>query len=70
MAETDAQIADRWRALRQLLHEQLAQFETGTLQLHSGADNVSAGAITRLKREIDGFDALIRMSERRDAEKP
>ena len=65
--ETDAEIAARWRYLRQLLIEQLAKFESGTLQIHSGEDNVSAGAIERLKREIEDFDGLIRVIEKRNA---
>ena len=65
--ETPAEIADRWRYLRQLLHEQLARLEKGTLQMHSGGDNVSAGAIAHLKREIEDFDGLIHMSDKRNA---
>lgn len=68
--ETELEIADRWRYLRQLLQEQLAQFEAGTLQLHSGAKNVSLAAIERLKKEIEDFDGLIRVSERRNAKRP
>jgi hypothetical protein len=65
--ETEAQIAERWRYLRQVLNEQLAHFESGSLKLHSGGDNVSAGVIARLKREIEDFDRLIRRSENRSA---
>lgn len=65
--ETELEIANRWRYLRQLLQEQLAQFEAGSLQIHEGADNVSGAAIERLKREIEDFDGLIRVSERRKA---
>ena len=65
--ETEAEIAARWRYLRQLLIEQLAKFESGKLQIHAGEDNVSAGAIERLKREIEDFDGLIRVIERRNA---
>jgi hypothetical protein len=65
--ETQAEIVTRWRYLRQLLIEQLAKFEGGELQIHSGADNVSQAAIARLKREIEDFDGLICVSERRDA---
>ena len=68
--ETELEIANRWRYLRQLLQEQLAQFESGTLQLHSGAKNVSTAAIERLKKEIEDFDGLIRVSERRNAKRP
>jgi len=65
--ETQAEIVTRWRYLRQLLIEQLAKFESGELKIHSGAQNVSEDAIERLKREIDDFDGLIAVSERRDA---
>ena len=68
--ETEAEIAERWRYLRQLLIEQLAKFESGKLQIHSGEDNVSAGAIERLKREIEDFDGLIRVIEKRNAKRP
>lgn len=68
--ETELEIANRWRYLRQLLHEQLAQFESGALQIHAGDKNVSQAAIARLKREIDDFDGLIRVSERRNAKEP
>ena len=67
--ETELEIANRWRLLRQLLQEQLAQFETGSLRIHEGADNVSKAAIERLKREIEDFDGLIRVSERRNAKR-
>ena len=67
--ETDAEIAARWRYLRQLLIEQLGKFESGELQMHSGVDNVSAGAIERLKREIEEFDGLIRVIEKRSAKR-
>jgi hypothetical protein len=68
--ETELEIANRWRYLRQLLHEQLAQFEAGTLQIHAGDENVSKAAIARLKREIDDFDGLISVSDRRNAREP
>jgi hypothetical protein len=68
--ETEPEIADRWRYLRQLLQVQLARFEAGSLQLHEGADNVSLAAIKRLKQEIEDFDGLIRVSERRNAKTP
>ena len=67
--ETEAEIAARWRYLRQLLIEQLAKFESGNLQIHSGEDNVSAGASERLKREIEDFDGLIRVIEKRNAQR-
>lgn len=65
--ETQAEIVIRWRYLRALLIEQLSKFESGELTIHSGAQNVSEDAIERLKREIEDFDGLIRVSERRDA---
>lgn len=68
--ETEAEIAERWRYLRALLIEQLSKFESGAFQIHSGAQDVSAAAIERLKREIEDFDGLIRVSERRNAPGP
>jgi hypothetical protein len=68
--ETQAEIVTRWRYLRQLMIEQLAKFESGELKIHSAAENVSQGAIERLKREIQDFDGLIAVSERRDAKGP
>ena len=68
--ETQAEIVTRWRYLRQLLIEQLAKFESGHLQIHEGAKNVSEGAIERLKREIEDFDGLISVSENRDRREP
>ena len=68
--ETQAEIVTRWRYLRQLLIEQLAKFESGHLQIHEGAENVSVGAIEQLKREIEDFDGLIGVSEKRDARGP
>ena len=67
--ETQAEIVTRWRYLRSLLIEQLAKFESGELKIHSGGENVSDDAIARLKREIDDFDGLIGVSERRDAQR-
>ncbi|MGH6955390.1 MAG: hypothetical protein ACREEW_01845 [Caulobacteraceae bacterium] len=66
--ETQAEIVTRWRYLRQLLIEQLANFESGHMTIHEGAEDVSKRAIERLKREIDDFDGLIGVSERRDAQ--
>jgi hypothetical protein len=65
--ETETQIAERWRYLRSLLHEQLARLESGSLQLHAGPHNVTPDAINRLKREIDDFDVLISRSEKRNS---
>lgn len=64
--ETPAEIRERWRYLRDLLIEQLGRFEAGTLQMHSADVNVSASAITTLKRHIKDFDELIARSEARD----
>ena len=68
--EIELEIANRWRYLRQLLQAQLAQFEAGTLQIHAGTEDVSGAAIERLKNEIEDFDGLIRVSERRHANRP
>ncbi len=65
--ETPAEIRHRWRYLRDLLLEQLDRFESGALQLHSNDENVSAGAIAKLKQNILDFDTLIARSEARDA---
>jgi hypothetical protein len=53
------QIPERWRYLRDLLIEQLSRFESGALQLHSADQNVSAGVIVQLKRDILEFDRLL-----------
>jgi hypothetical protein len=65
--ETQAEIVTRWRYLRDLLIDQLARFESGTLQMHSDDVNVSTGAITRIKENILDFDRLIARSIARDA---
>ena len=57
--ETPAEIRERWRYLRDLLIDQLARFESGALQMHSSDANVSAAAITGLKRQILDFDEMI-----------
>lgn len=59
------QIADRWRYLRDLLQAQLARVEDGSLQIHASGVNVSQGAAARLKKEIEDFNGMIRMSDRR-----
>jgi hypothetical protein len=64
--ETQAEIRDRWRYLRDLLIEQLGRFESGALQLHSEDENVSGAAISKLKRNIQDFDELISRSEARE----
>ena len=64
--ETQAEIRERWRYLRDLLIEQLERFETGSMQMHSDSENVSAGAIVMIKRHIKEFDQLIARSEARE----
>jgi hypothetical protein len=64
--ETPTKIRERWQYLRDLLIEQLSRFESGALQLHSDNENVSAGVIVRLKREIRDFDEMIARSEKRE----
>jgi hypothetical protein len=63
--ETPAEIRERWRALRELLIEQLARFECGALVMHSNDVNVSAGAISKIKQNINDFDELIAQSDAR-----
>ncbi len=65
--ETPAEIRNRWRYLRDLLLTQLERFEEGDMQMHSGDENVSPGAIVMIKRHIKEFDELIARSEKRDA---
>jgi hypothetical protein len=65
--ETQAEIRERWRDLRDLLIEQLDRFQSGALQIHSGDENVSADAIVMIKRHIREFDQMIARSESRDA---
>jgi hypothetical protein len=56
--EIQAQVIQRWRDLRTMLINQLDMFETGALTLRSNGVNISAEAITDLKRSILEFDAL------------
>lgn len=65
--ETPAEIRERWRYLRDLLIAQLDRFESGAMQMHSGDEDVSAGAIVMIKRHIKEFDELIARSEKRNA---
>lgn len=65
--ETQAEIRDRWCYLRDLLIEQLGQFESGALQVRANNIDVSAGAIAELKKNILDFDSLIARSHARDA---
>lgn len=60
--ETHAGIVQRWRDLRTMLIQQLEMFETGALTLRSNG-NISAEAITDLRRSILEFDALIAKDE-------
>ena len=68
--ETETEIATRWRYLRDLLITQLNRFESGSLKLHSADEDVSAGVVARLKKDIIDFDTLIARSEARTAKKP
>ena len=61
--ETDPQILQRWRDLRTMLIDQLDMFETGALVLRSNGVNMSAPAMTDLRRRILEFDALIAKGE-------
>jgi len=65
--ETPAEIEQRWRYLRDLLISQLDRFEAGVYTLHSNSQDVSAGAIAKLKHDILDFDQLIHRSEQRAA---
>ena len=55
----DPLVVQRWRALREMLIAQLEMFESGRLTLKTAGIDVSAGAISALKRDILEFDALI-----------
>lgn len=57
--QTPAEIQERWRYLRNLLLDQLARFQGGTLQVRANDVDVSASAIETLKRNIAEFDGLI-----------
>ena len=57
--QDQAKVVERWRYLRGLLLEQLEGFETGRLQIHSNAVDVSPAAIAKLKRGIAEFDELL-----------
>ena len=64
--ETPAEIRERWAYLRDLLIDQLARFESGALRMTTAGDDVSAGAIAKLKRNIQDFDELIARSDARN----
>jgi hypothetical protein len=68
--ETPAEIRERWAYLRDLLIEQLGRFETGTLTMSTGGDDISSSAIARLKRNIQDFDELIARSDARHGPPP
>ena len=57
--ETDVEVVQRWRDLREMLIQQLDMFESGALTLRSNGVNISANAIADLRRSILEFDALI-----------
>lgn len=57
--ETDAEVAQRWRDLREMLIQQLDMFESGALTLRSNGVNISVNAMADLRRSILEFDALI-----------
>ena len=63
----DPIVVRRWRELRQILILQLDMFDRGNLRLKSAGVDVSAEAISDLKREIFDFDALISDDEAREA---
>ena len=68
--ETPAEIRERWNYLRDLLIEQLSRFESGALKMHSADLDVSAGAIAKLKKNIQDFDTLIARSDARSGKEP
>jgi hypothetical protein len=68
--ETEAEIVERWRYLRDLLIDQLSRFESGALKLHADELDVSAAAIKRLKQNILDFDTLITRSDARTGKSP
>jgi hypothetical protein len=63
--ETPKKKRHRWRYLRDLLREQLARFEGGTIRMHSAGEDVSGSAIQRLKKNILDFETLIARSKQR-----
>jgi hypothetical protein len=63
--ETPAEIRERWAYLRDLLIDQLSRFESGALRMTTGDEDVSVGAIAKLKRNIQDFDELIARSDAR-----
>lgn len=57
--ESEAEILQRWRNLREMLIQQLAMFQTGALSLHSNDMDVAPVRVDELKRQIFEFDGLI-----------
>jgi hypothetical protein len=57
--ETQDQIVQRWRDLRDMLIQQLEMFESGALTLRSNGVDISPAAIADLRRSILEFDGLI-----------
>lgn len=60
--QTSAQVQNRRRYLRDLLLDQLARFEGGTLHVRSNTVDVSGLAVATLRREVAEFDRLISTS--------
>jgi hypothetical protein len=57
--ETQDQIVQRWRDLRDMLIQQLEMFESGALTLRSNGVDISPAAIADLRCSILEFDGLI-----------
>jgi hypothetical protein len=57
--ESQAEVVQRWRDLREMLLGQLAMFENGRLSLHSNDMDVAPLRVDELRREIREFDRLI-----------
>jgi hypothetical protein len=64
--ETPEELRVRWRYLRDLLIEQLSNFESGALKMREAGVDVSTDAIWVLKQNIADFDKLISASEADD----
>jgi hypothetical protein len=64
--QTPEELRVRWRYLRDLMIEQLGQFESGAMQMREAGVNVSTDAIWVLKQNIHEFDKLISDSEAKD----
>jgi hypothetical protein len=68
--ETEAEILQRWRYLREMLLQQLSMFETGALSLRSSDRDVAPLRIDELKRQISEFDRLIADAVRKSGRLP